>query len=214
MLHLHVVVHVLSAVPDEQAVDQAFAALAGQHRVHIVAHQSSAQQHRVRTDTRAASLLDAQRGDVKHLRILAFDSVVVKHRVLARDHLGHDAGERHARSQRDIVLEDRGLAVLFGHDQVARVRHQWCLAADIEIQKIDGLLEHHAPRDEHERAILEERRVQRRKGLLAVIGVAGEMRFDLFPLLQDRFGEAGNLQPFVSQRQAREPRRVPPVHKH
>ena len=58
---------------------------------------------------------------------------------------------------------------------------------------MDGLLEHDAPRQEYEHTVLEERRVQRREGLLVVIGVAGEMRLDLFPLLKDRFGQADNL---------------------
>ena len=46
VLDQHVVVEVLPAVADEQAVDQALAALAGQNRMHVVAHQRSAQSAR------------------------------------------------------------------------------------------------------------------------------------------------------------------------
>src|SRR5262245_23356450 len=44
MLHQHVVVHVLPAIGHEQAVDQAFASLTCQPRMHVVADKSSAEQ--------------------------------------------------------------------------------------------------------------------------------------------------------------------------
>ena len=40
------------------------------------------------------------------------------------------------------------------------------------------------------------------------------MRFDFFPLLQHRFGKAGNLQALVPRWQARKPRHIASVHKH
>src|SRR5258705_2224657 len=125
VFHLHVIVQMLPAIADEQTVDQTVAAFAGQHRLYVVAYQRTAGQHRMRIDCCAASLLDAERGDVKHFRTLAFDPVVAKDSLLPRDDLGHDVGERHADTQRDIVLEDSALAVLAGPDQVGPVRYPW-----------------------------------------------------------------------------------------
>ena len=84
VLDEHVVIHMLPAAGDEQAVDQALAALAGQHRMHVIADQSAAQQHRMRTHIGAALLLGAQGGDVKGLAVFAFDQVMGHDSVLAR----------------------------------------------------------------------------------------------------------------------------------
>ncbi len=54
VLDQHVVIEMLAAVADEQAIDQALSAFTGQHRMHVVAHQSSAEKHRVRRNVRAS----------------------------------------------------------------------------------------------------------------------------------------------------------------
>ena len=43
MLDQHVIVYMLMAAAEEETVDQAFAAFSGEHRMHVVAHQRTAQ---------------------------------------------------------------------------------------------------------------------------------------------------------------------------
>ena len=47
MLNQHVVVEVLVAIADEQAIDQAFGTFAGQNGMHVVANQASTEQNGV-----------------------------------------------------------------------------------------------------------------------------------------------------------------------
>ena len=84
VLHQHVVVQMLASRAHKQPVDQALAAFAGQHRMHVVAHQPAAQQNRVRSDIRAARLLHAQRGNVERGKIFALDHEMRNHGVLRR----------------------------------------------------------------------------------------------------------------------------------
>ena len=74
----------LAARADEEAVDEALRAFAGQDRMHVVAHQASAQQNGVRGDIGAARLLDAQRGDVEGGEVFALDEVMRDDGVLRR----------------------------------------------------------------------------------------------------------------------------------
>ena len=104
VLDQHVVVEMLAAVADEQAVDQALAAFAGQHRMHVVAHQRAAEQHGVRGDIGAAALLDAQRGDVEGLRVFALDHVVRNDRVVAGDQFGRGVAEAPERRPAKRIL--------------------------------------------------------------------------------------------------------------
>ena len=76
MFDVHVIVEMLPSLAHEQTVNQAFAALARQHRVNIVTHQSTTQQKRVRSNVGAALLLNAQGGNVKGINVFAFDHVV------------------------------------------------------------------------------------------------------------------------------------------
>ena len=83
VLDQHVVIEVLLSAADEQAVDQAFAAFAGENRMNVVAHDRAAQQHGVRRDVRASSLLDAQRGDIERARCLRARSCSARHVLLS-----------------------------------------------------------------------------------------------------------------------------------
>src|SRR5262249_18120411 len=62
MLDEHVVVHVLGAAPDEEAVDEALAAFPREHRMNVIANQAAAQKYGVRTHVGASRLLGAQGG--------------------------------------------------------------------------------------------------------------------------------------------------------
>ena len=78
MFHQHVIVHVLPAIGHKQAVDQAFASLACQHRMHIVTHKRAAQQKRMRAYIGIPALLYPQRRKVICLAALAHDHVMKK----------------------------------------------------------------------------------------------------------------------------------------
>ena len=58
VLHQHVIIEMLPAGADKEPINQALAAFAGEHRMHIVAHECAAQQQRVRGDIGAARLLE------------------------------------------------------------------------------------------------------------------------------------------------------------
>src|ERR1700751_3917278 len=73
VLHQHVIVEMLPAAAYEQSIYEALAAFARKDRMHIVAHKPAAQQQRVRSNVRAASLLDAQRRKVVGLHVFALD---------------------------------------------------------------------------------------------------------------------------------------------
>ena len=73
---------------------KAFAALAAENGVYVVAYQPSAQQNGVRRDVAAALLLDSQSGDVVRLPVLAHDHYVVDHGIVARHQLGCGIGKR------------------------------------------------------------------------------------------------------------------------
>jgi len=92
--------------------------------MHVVAHQPSAQKHRVRCDVRASSLLDTQGGNVKSLPMLALNHVMRDDGVVTSHKLGDGIAERGALAQRDIVLNYGGLALLLRHNQIARMAHE------------------------------------------------------------------------------------------
>ena len=57
VLHKHVIVQMLPAVSNKQTIDQALAAFACKHRMHVVAHQAATQEQRMRGNIGAAGLL-------------------------------------------------------------------------------------------------------------------------------------------------------------
>ena len=121
-----------SAIADEEAVNQTFSPFACQHRVDVVAHQRPAQQHGVRHNVGASSLLDTQRGDVESLLVLALDHVVRKHSVVAGDQFRDRVAEQRAAVERHIVLDERGLAVFLRHNEIARMAHGWGVVRRVE----------------------------------------------------------------------------------
>ena len=48
VLDQHVIIEMLPAIADEEAIDQALSAFAGQDWVHVVSHQTSTKKHRMR----------------------------------------------------------------------------------------------------------------------------------------------------------------------
>src|SRR5947208_1643788 len=83
MLDVHVVIEMLAALTDEQAVDQTLSAFSGKYWMHVVSDQAASQQKRVRSDVRASLLLNAQRRNVERLLVLALDHVMGDRRIFS-----------------------------------------------------------------------------------------------------------------------------------
>jgi hypothetical protein len=73
VLYKHVIVQMLPAAADKQPIDQALAACARKHRMHVLAHQPAAQEQRVRGNTDSTGLLDPQHRNVEGIEMLALN---------------------------------------------------------------------------------------------------------------------------------------------
>ncbi len=120
-------------------------------------------------------------------------NLVVRERCPVFDHrLGDGVGEVRGISHRYVALDDRGLRVSAGDDEIARVGNALRRVGIGDEDEVDRQLHDGACRDVYQRPILHERRIERRKGLLFVGGelrqVLREQRLLAFP----RLGEAAN----------------------
>ena len=165
----------LAAVADEQAVDQALRAFAGEHRMNVVANQAAAQQNGVRGDVGAASLLNAQRGDVEGLGVFALEHVMRDDGALAGDQFGRGIGERDGTAERDVIFDDGDLAcssatirlrgcVIVGASDAVETKSRWM-----------GCSSDYALLDVNECAVGKESRVQCGEGVALGVQVAAEM---------------------------------------
>src|SRR5260370_38546643 len=91
-------------------------------------------------DIGGSSLVDAQRGDVESLLVLALDHVVRKHCVAAGHQFRGRVAEHGAAVERHIVLDECGLAVILRHNEIARMTHGWRIVGRRDEQQADGLL--------------------------------------------------------------------------
>src|SRR6185437_4930183 len=92
MLHEHVIIEMLAAATNKQTVDKALRAWAVEYGVNVVPYQSAAQKYGMRGDIGVAGLLDAQRGNIKGIEILALDQIVRDDGVVRGGKFGHRVG--------------------------------------------------------------------------------------------------------------------------
>ena len=195
VFHQHVVIHVLAPIADKQPVDQALAALAPQHRVHVVAHQRAAQQHGVRAYIGASRLLHAKCGNVEGLQVFAFDQVMGKHSVFTCGQLSNDVGEKSATPQRDVIFDDAGLGFVFGHDQAVRMRHGRTPIRSGDEQQMNRRFEHCAARQIDVSAILDEGCIEGREPVAPEIDITAQVRFEGSRIPRDLVCQATHLHP-------------------
>src|ERR1019366_10019246 len=159
----------------------------------------------MRHDIGASSMLDAERGDVESLLVLALDHVMRKHSVVAGDQLRDRVAEHRAAAvERHIVLDERSLAVFLGHNEVARMAHRWSVFRSRNKQQEDGLLHERASGDVYTRSVFRKSRVQCTEGIAADIKVASEVLFNRSGIAGKLLGETADLPPirqFAQQRQ-------------
>ena len=114
--------------------------------------------------------------DVTGTLALALHLVMVDHRA-GPDHDLRDRVREVLLSRRTgVTFDDPGLTAVASDDQNARVRHAGGLGRCRHEQQRNGLFDDRARRDPHERAVLEETRVQRRERLPIRGGEPAEIR--------------------------------------
>src|SRR5579883_2482401 len=84
---------------------------------------SAPQKNGVRRNIGRGSLLHAQSGNVKRGGGLAFQAVVRYDRAVAHRKLRGGVAKSNGAIERNVVLDNRRLAALFRHDEVARMAH-------------------------------------------------------------------------------------------
>src|SRR5207302_2504497 len=178
VLHQHVVIEVLLAIADEEAVNQALSTLSSQYGVHVVAHQPSAKKHRVGCNAGASSLLDPQRGNIERLPVLTLHHVMRDDGAVACHKFRNRVAECGALAHRDIVLNYGGLALFLSHNQVARMAHERHFSPSRNEQEKNGLFQHHAFADMYVRSVLGKGGVQRREGITPSVEITAQVRFN------------------------------------
>ena len=165
------------AVREIQAVQRAVAALAVEHGDDVVPDQRAAERDRVRRKGAVARAVHVHAADVVGVLALALQLVMIDHRAGPDHDLRDRVGEVLLSRRTDIAFDDPGLAAVAGDDQHARVRHAGGLGRCRHEQQRNGLFDDRARRDPHERAVLEEARVQRRERLPIRRSEPAEIRF-------------------------------------
>src|SRR5579863_2480790 len=177
MLHVHVIVEMLMAIADKQAIDQALSTFAGQHRVHVVADQSAAEQKRMGCHVRTSILLNAKCGNVERIQALALDHVMRDRGVLARDQFRRSVAEHRAAAQGNIVLNDSDLALLLENQQVPRMNHAWRVGRSRHKQQMDWRVQRNPTTYVYECSVFGKSRVQGAESIALDVEMAAEMGF-------------------------------------
>ena len=154
-----VVVDVLPAACDVEAVQRALGALAIEDHLNLVARQRRPKGDVVRDEGAARALTHRQHAEVQRRFALFLELVVFEHRAIARDDLRDGVGEVAAGAA--VGLDDLRLAIAARHDQNAREGDGGRPGGRRHEQQLDRRLEHRGVRDLHQRAVFEHRRVQR-----------------------------------------------------
>ncbi len=163
--------------------------------MHVVPDDGTPEEQRVGGHLAAAPLLDPQSLHIEGVRALLLDQVVVYDGVLARHELRHGVREVDAVRERYVVLDHDRLGVLLREDQVPRMRDRRLPRRNRHVQQVDRPLQNRAPREVQERAVVEERRVERGEGALVGVGVPGQMRLHEVALGSHRFRQRADPHP-------------------
>src|SRR5207302_878738 len=193
VLHQHVVIEVLLAIADEEAVNQALSTLSSQYGVHVVAHQPSAKKHRVGCNAGASSLLDPQRGDIERLPVLTLHHVMRDDGAVACHKFRNRVTECGALAHRDIVLNYGGLALFLSHNQVARMAHERRVRRSRNEQQENRIFDDCALADMYVRSVLGKGGVQRTESITTSIEITAQMRFNCTRIAVDLLCQATYL---------------------
>ena len=102
---------------------------------------------------------------------------------------------RHASAQRNIIFDDRGLALLLGDDQVARMRHQRRIARGRNKQQMNRARSSDDARGDVDvsRRLPRKQCSAQQKASRCMIKIAAEMRFERTRVGADFFRQAADL---------------------
>ena len=133
---------------------------------------------------------DVHRADVVTGGALAHQLVVVDHRARPGDDLRNRVRQVHG-IPAAVALDDPHLRVLADDEQHARMGHHRLAARrrGRDEQQLDRLLDHGAGGHAHDRAVVEQRGVERRERLVLDAGAGGQVRLDRRPGLVRFRGE-------------------------
>ena len=166
-----VVVDQPAPVRQIETVERALHPFAVEQRLRVVAHDGAPEGDRVGREVGGPSKPDVHRADVVTGEALAHQLVVIDHG--ARP--GYDLGHR-VRQVRGIApavaLDDPHLRVLADDEQHARMGHHRLAAGGRrrDEQQLDRLLDHGVGGHAHDRAVVEQRGVERRERLVLDAG--------------------------------------------
>ena len=153
-----VVVEVLGAGADEEAVQRASGALCVEPDVQVVAGQSAAERDRMRGEATVASLGHLGGRDVEGRIALALELGEVEDRAVAQDDFGNGVGEVQRPGHPDVRLHDVGLAARLRDHEVAGMGDRGAEDRLRQKDEVNRVRDGRSSRDPDERAVFEERR--------------------------------------------------------
>ena len=139
------------------------------------------------------AVLDLGERDVEGARALLLQLVVIELRVVAEYNLSDGVGEVDLVGEAGPGLDHRGLAAGAKHDQVSRLRQGRLPVRGRDEKEMDRRLQDRPGRQMNERAVLDERGIERRQRVALVIGVAGQFPLDEFRPLSVRGTKAPDV---------------------
>src|SRR5947199_10867677 len=98
----------------------------------------------MRCNIGASALLNAQRRNVRSFLVLPFNSVMRDDSIVACHQLCNRIAEGGMLAKREVLLNDGGLALLFGDDEITGMAHDRGITCNRDEQQINGLFYHHA----------------------------------------------------------------------
>ena len=166
-----VVVHVLFAGSEGEAVQGGFGSLAIQDRIDVIADQGPAQGNGMGGHGGATSELKLQGGDMKGPEAFLLQLVVLDYCPFPGHQLGHRIGEVKGVGPARIGFHDAGLAVGAGQHQAARIEnHRFPFPSRVEMQ-VNRLFHDGVPGKMDQGEILQERRIQGGEDFFPVSGI-------------------------------------------
>ena len=190
-----VVVGVLAAVQQVEAIEGAIAAFSGEHGVGVVPDERATQCNGTGREHRAAVQLRLRGGDVEGSVSLFHQLVVGQHGALADDDLGHGIGEVARRTKTDVALDDHRAAATAHQDQVPGMGHGRFFRGGRDEQQVDRLRHRRPGGDGHERPVLHAGRVERDERVVLARGVAGQVRLERGGIRRQDASEAPGRHP-------------------